>query len=194
MSVLFLYFEFFSHPEGANIYEEIVTLAKRLSFDGNSYGTALVNHEILGLDVFEEEWIWHISNYIQTPIFLILFSPYIIIGFKYLKKLIKGKSGKEKFVYLVVALGSLTAVPQMILKVDYGRYMFGFFFYYIAIVMCLIAMNDEHVVDVLEETKEEVKRVTPNGKWLIIYPLLYMPFLDVYICPLTGIIFELIWL
>lgn len=194
VSVLFLYFEFFSHPEGPNIYEEVVALAKRLSFDGESYGTALVNHEILGLDVFEEEWIWHISNYIQFPIFLVLFSPYIVIGYKFLTKLVKEKSGVEKLVYLAVALGSLTAVPQMILKVDYGRYMFGFFFYYIAIVMCLIAMKDEYVVNVLETTKEEVKKFISNGKWLIVYPLLYMPFLDVYICDLTGAIFEWIWL
>lgn len=193
-SIFFVYFEFFSHPEGEHIYEEIVTLAKSLSMTGNKYSESLVNHEILGLDVFEAEWKYHVINYIESPMFLVLFSPYIIIGIDFLRRLFIGKTVKEKWVYFAVAVCSLTVVPQMILKVDYGRYMFGFFFYYIVIVMCLIALKDQNVIYQLEDSIDRVKNRVPVGKFLIVYPMIFMPFLDVHICRMLRSVYELIFL
>jgi len=181
-SVFFLYFEFFSHPEGEGIYEEIVTLAKSLSRSGNSFSESMVNHEILGLDVYDDEKIFHTINAIETPIAFCFYFPYLFIGLGFLVRLFRGKSVKEKWAYLAVAVGSLTLIPQIVLKVDLGRYMFAAFFYYIAIVMCLIAMKDKHVIAQLEDSISRVKNTIPAGKLLIAYPMMLMPFLDVPIC------------
>lgn len=181
-SVFFLYFEFFSHPQGEGIYEEIVTLAKSLSKSGYSFSESMVNHEILGLDVYEDEMIFHIINAYETPIAMCFYFPYVIIGIAFLVRLFKGKSVKEKWAYFAVAVGSLTLIPQIALKVDFGRYMFAGFFYYIAIVMCLIAMKDKHVIAQLEDSISRVKATLPAAKLLIAYPMMLMPFLDVPIC------------
>lgn len=177
----FLYFEFFSHPEGANAYQEIVALSKKLAQDGKSYSTSMVKHEILGEDVFEYEWKFHLINYASTPVALVMFAPYLIIGISFLIRLFKGKTVKEKWVYFAVAVGSLTTIPQFILKVDYGRYFFAVFFYYIAIVMCLVSMKDKHVIYQLEDSIARVKSKIPAAKLLIAYPMMFMPFLDVQV-------------
>ena len=180
-SAFFLYFEFFSHPEGANAYKEIVALSKQLAQDGKSYSTSMVKHEILGEDVFEYEWKFHLINYYSTPVALVIYLPYLMIGIPFFVRLFKGKNLKEKLVYLAVAVGSLTTIPQFILKVDFGRYFYAVFFYYIAIVMCLIAMKDKHVIGQLEDSIERVKNKIPAAKLLIAYPMMYMPFLDVQV-------------
>lgn len=178
-SALFLYFEFFSHPEGNNIADEIIALAKALSQDGKSYSTSMVDHEILGLDVYDDEWYCHMVNRYEIPLALFFYSPYLVIGLHFFRGLFRKKNAKEIWAYLGVALGVLTLLPQMILKVDYGRYLFAAFFYYIAMILCLIAMKDEHIINQLEKTKAAIKRVIPCAQLLIAYPMLFQPFLDV---------------
>lgn len=181
-SVFFLYFEFFSHVDGENIFEEIVATAKSLSYSGKAYGTMLVQHEILGQGVWMDEWKYHVANFVDVPIFTILFLPYLTIGVRYLKKLVKGaKKTTDKWAYLAVALGALTVVPEMLLKVDFGRYVFAIFFYYIVLVMCLIAMGDRYVYDSLEETKDVIKAKIPFAIILIVYPMMFMPLYDIII-------------
>ena len=181
-SIFFLYFEFFSHVDGNNIYEEIVATAKSLSKSGTGYGTMLVKHEILGEGVWMDEFIFHLSNFVDAPIFLGLFLPYLIIGIVFLKKLLTGhREITDKLAYLAVVLGSLTVLPEMLLKVDFGRYVFAVFFYYIVIVMCLIVMGDEFVSDTLDEVKESVKARVPFAIFLLVYPMLFMPIYDVMV-------------
>ena len=180
-SAFFLYFEFFSHPEGENVYNEIVALSKQLAQDGESYSINMVMHEILGQDVFEYEMKYHIINYASIPVALVIYGPYLVIGISFLVSLFRGKSVKEKWAYFAVAVGSLTTLPQFILKVDYGRYLYAVFFYYIAIVMCLIAMKDKHVIKQLEDSISCLKSKIPMAKLLIVYPMLFMPFLDVQV-------------
>lgn len=193
-SVLFLYFEFFSHPEGTGIFEEIVSLAKSLSMDGKSYSESMVYHEILGMDIYDLEEKCHTMNRNETPFFTMFFFIYPVIGISFLVNLIKGKAVKEKWAYLAVALGSLTILPQVILKVDYGRYVFATFFYYIAIVICLIVMQDQQVSKQLEDTMECVKQRIPLAKLLIVYPMLFMPFLDVHISYISYKLYTLLGL
>ncbi|MCI8710860.1 MAG: hypothetical protein HFH23_00985 [Ruminococcus sp.] len=195
ISVLFLYFELFSHVNGPEIFDEVVASAKALSEDGKGYATSLLNHEILGKDVFEEEWEYHVFNYKEFPTALLLFSPYIVIGLSFFKKLIgKGKktaggdnalSGQKdaarRFAYLVLFVGVATVLPEMILKVDYGRYMFRIFYYYISMVMMFMAMGDTVVADQVEETKEDVKGKVPVPMVVLLYPMFLTPFYDVII-------------
>ena len=102
-----------------------------------------------------DEWEYHVANYIDTPIFLCFFFPYIFIAIHFFGHLLRGKTKKEKVAYSLVMLGAATVVPEMILKVDYGRYVYAVFFYYIAIVLCLIAMGDQVIAGQLEETKQQ---------------------------------------
>ena len=181
-SVFFLYFEFFSHVDGELIYDEIVTTAKSLSASGKAYGTMLVQHEILGEGVWMDEWKYHFANFVDVPIFVIFFLPYLFIGIHFLKKLVKRQNNiQDKLIYLAVALGSLTVIPEMLLKVDFGRYVFAVFFYYIAIVMCLIVMGDNDVAEELENTKAAVKSKLPFAIILLVYPIIFMPLYDVVI-------------
>ena len=78
-------------------------------------------------------------------------------------------------------LGAATVVPEMILKVDYGRYVYAVFFYYIAIVLCLIAMGDQVIAGQLEETKQAVKAKLPCAIILLVYPMIFMPLYDIII-------------
>lgn len=192
-SVFFLYFEFFSHVDGEAIYDEIVNTAKSLSYSGEAYSKMLVQHEILGQGVWMDEWRFHKANFVDVPIFVVLFLPYLIIGITFLKKLVKGKKElTEKLPYLAVALGALTVVPEMLLKVDFGRYVFAVFFYYITIVMCLIVMGDRHVANTFNDTKELVKSKIPFAIILVVYPIMFMPLYDVIISLVDSNISQLV--
>ena len=192
-SVFFLYFEFFTQIDGESIYEEIVSTAKSLSYSGEAYSKMLVQHEILGQGVWMDEWRFHKANFVDVPIFVILFLPYLIIGITFLKNLVKGKKElTEKLPYLAVALGALTVVPEMLLKVDFGRYVFAVFFYYITIVMCLIVMGDRHVANTFSDTKELVKSKIPFAIILVVYPMMFMPLYDVIISLVDSNISQLV--
>lgn len=187
VSAFFLYFEFFSHAQGGENYVEVVELAKALSQDGQSFSESLVNHEILGVDVFEAEYLYHLMNYLEAPIFIILFLPYIVMFVLFFKGLLKGQGGKRGYglAYLAVLFGAVTVVPEVILKVDYGRYAFAIIFYYVAIIICLMAMGDEGIASQVGSLAVWARKF-PAAKLWIIYPLVFMPFGDVHI-------FQKIW-
>lgn len=177
VSVLFVYFEFLSHVGGQEVANDIMEKAKAISIDGQSYNTSLINHEILGKGVFMDEWWFHKYNYEATIFFIIFFIPFILMGVRFLKGLVK--DAKNKWPYLLIALGASTLVPQIVLKVDYGRYSYYAFFYYIMAVMACLAMKDEHVVFELANTKERLRRHMISPELLLLYIMLFMPFLDV---------------
>lgn len=181
ISAFFCYFEFFSHVNGTEIADEIVTNAKLLSEDGESYNETIVRHEILGEDVFLDEMKYHIYNYKDFPIFLILFAPYLAIGLHFFVKLIRSNRKWNRLNYLMILLGAATIIPQMILKVDYGRYMFTTLFYYILVVMVIFAMGDVRVALQLEDTKQAIKQRTTVPLVLLVYPVFLTPFYDVII-------------
>ena len=61
VSVLFLYFEFFSHTAGQAAYEAIIENAKKLNFF-NEYHEGLVRKEILGISVAKSEVTFKLVN------------------------------------------------------------------------------------------------------------------------------------
>lgn len=190
VSVLFLYFEFFSHVSGPEIYEEVVETAKMLSPSGDMYNVSMVNHEILGEGVFMDEWKFHVYNYHDFPVFCIFFLPYIILGVSFFKKLLTGRKKEQCLAYLGIAAGAATVLPEMILKVDYGRYVFVTIFYYLITIIALIALRDQTVAAQFVQTKEEVKRKMPVPIILLLYPIFFVPFYDVIICRFTNKIVE----
>lgn len=194
VSAFFLYFELFSHFQGKEIYSEIVSLAKSLSMDGESYSESLVNHEILGVDVYEEEYIFHLMNRMEMPLFVIAFLPYIVYGGGFLLRLIHAKQGKDLLTYLAVVLGGITVIPEMILKVDYGRYMYALIFYYIGITLCLLAMGDGEIRQNVNILFAKLKKQMPASKIvMLLYPMTFMPFLDVHITQRIGDVVQQIW-
>ena len=181
ISAFFCYFEFFSHVNGTEIADEITTNAKLLSEDGESYNETIVRHEILGEDVFQDEMKYHIYNYEDFPVFLLLFAPYIVIGLHFFIRLFRTTESWNRLMYLIIFVGAGTILPQMILKVDYGRYMFSTFFYYILVVMVLFAMGDIRIGVQLENTKCAIKERTSVPLVLLVYPVFLTPFYDVII-------------
>ncbi len=183
--VLFLFFEFFSHINTAGVVDELIAQSKLLSHTGNDYNETILNHEILGQGVFKDELEYHLINVRELPFFLIMFSPYLVIFILFSKRLLRGEKGRRLLAYLAVVLGALTLLPEMILKVDFGRYAYYTFFYYILIIMSLIVMKDKKTINAFEDVKCVVNEKISFGKLLIVYPLIYMPFSDWFISHIT---------
>lgn len=184
-SVLFLYFEFFSHMNGAGVYEDLIRIASSLRYDG-TYHADVIDKEILGIDLAEREIAFRKNNCIQFPFFLLLMSPYIIIGVRFFKNLLRAANDRmEKCKYLMIACGSVTIVPDLLLKCDYGRWMFSILCYYAVVTIALLGMKDQLFS---REIKKISTELTQNRPWMILllfYPLLLQPLQDVSIIPFT---------
>jgi len=180
-SALFLYFEFFSRTDGSAIYETIVEVAKGLRFD-KDYHVDLIDHEILGIDLSERELKYRYKNFVEFPIFCLFMSPYLVMAFRFFKKLIqKAQTMLEKWKYFFVAAGVLTMVPALIMKCDFGRWMFIIMAYYFVVILSLLAMKDTLIEEEIHNLGEKIKGMGPAGFILMIYPAFFLPFKDVVI-------------
>lgn len=186
-SVLFLYFEFFSRTNGALIYDQVLAEAKLLAQNG-AYHTGLLEHEVLGLNLDDSEDAFRRLNRSEFMISLVLFLPYYTIGIKFFYDLIKNAVTKlDKFKYFVVLIGSLTMLPDFILKVDYGRWFMAVMLYYIVVILALMMMKDEGMERQLKKTFDSIA----SKSWsflLMIYPVLLVPLCDVDINPIINFI------
>lgn len=188
-SALFLWFELFSHFNGENIYDDIVAKAVALCNNG-AYHEDVIDHEILGIDLTDRERGWRLFNIIQYPVFIVLMLPYLILLVKFFVGLFqKAESRQEKWKCFFIAAGAGTILPDILLKVDSGRWMFSIICYYCVVLICLLAMKDPLVERQAQESMNAVKR-RPGAIVLLIYPLLLQPLGDVYICNLTQWIGE----
>lgn len=193
VSILFLWFELFSHMKGMDIYNSVVATAKSLSRSGEDIHWDVVDKEILGIDLTAREVSYHRHNYAEFPIFVVLMLPYIIIGFRCLLNIIKrAQDKKRKISYWIVLLGAGTILPDMILKVDYGRWMFSIIFYYFVIVLALIACGDAIVKEEVCCTMHRVKEKSVLSLLLLVYPIFFVPFNDICICQTTTNIMDYI--
>lgn len=186
-SALFLWFELFSHFQGDNIYEELVSCAQSLCLDGKIHSD-VIDHEILGVDLSKREWTYHLQNFLQLPFFLVLFSPYLVLGVRFFRNVVRqAGTKKEKLKYLAVAVGALTLLPDFILKVDYGRWIFAFICYYTVVVLVLLAMGDEIMRTQLQLMTQEIRAKYSWSALLLAYPLLLTPFRDVTINRIVAV-------
>lgn len=192
-SVLFLYLNFFSHQNGKEIYDEIYNIASSLAHDGVVH-TNLILHEILGESPFVNEWPEHVHNFQELPVFLVLMSPYLVIAFRFFRNTIREAKGAYKLKYLAVAVGAATILPDLIVKIDYGRWMFSIIFYYFVTILVLLARRDPIIVRNFQIETDRMKQRPAFFMALLIYPVLFTPLTDVYICELTNNITNyLIW-
>lgn len=184
-SVLFLYLNFFSHRNGEAIYDEIYEIASSLAHDGVVH-TNLMMHEILGESPFVNEWAEHVHNFQEFPVLIILMLPYLVIAFRFFRNTIREAKGAYKLKYLAVAVGSATILPDLIVKIDYGRWMFSIVFYYFMTILVLLALKDEIIVHNFNREVERMKQKPALTIALLVYPVLFTPFKDVFICDLTN--------
>ncbi len=185
-SALFLYLNFFAHTSDMSIYNSVVEDAVLLSKEDEGYHKALLQHEVLGIDPTTSEWEYHLRNLVEFPIFALIMLPYIILLIRVFTKVIKESTQKtDKIKYIVLAIGVLTIVPNLILKVDYGRWMFAIIIYYILIFSFLIATKDKPITNVLNL---EIDRIKTKPYVLLFYVLPFMvtPMWDVNICMVSA--------
>ena len=181
VSVLFLYFEIFRSPMGQAVYNELVELNKRVSPDGNYY-KELLQHEILGKDVYQMEEKFHVMNREELVFVMLVFAPYAILLVRLFKNLLSEISEKsEKLAYWLVILGPCTLIPEWLLKVDFGRYVFATIFYYFGILLCLLMLDTsrERIYEQLAETKQFICSKTAMPYMVMIFPAVLMPLRDI---------------
>ncbi len=185
-SVLFLYFELFSHFNGENIYEDIVNKAHLLC-ETEKIHDDVIDHEILGIDLTDREVDYHWMNAVQFPIYLIFISPYIVIAIMLFKALIKNSKEKvDKFKYIILAIGAVTILPDMLFKVDFGRWVFAVVAYYAVVILAVISMGDKNLITQINTLTTKVKNNIPGAILLLVYPIILQPLMDVSICPLVA--------
>lgn len=189
-SFLFIWFQFFSHVDGNLIYDEIVSDAKKLSFE-EDYHNALIRAEILGEDLTSEEATFRLINRVEFPIFLLCFSPYIwLLGNVFKNVLQKSVGLLEKCKYILLLVGVGTILPDMLLKVDYGRWMLVIISYYVIVMLALLAMGDTIMEESVKEIGDRLNNKGPLTWFLIGYPLLLQPLQHTWICEFTKGIAE----
>jgi hypothetical protein len=163
-SVLFLWFELFSHANGENIYDEIINVAKMVSEDGETIHQDVIDKEILGVDLSDRE-----------------------VQFRFFRRLIQAQTEKKnKWKYIFVAIGSGTILPDMLLKCDYGRWVFAIICYYAVVIMALMAMGDSQVKKQIGITMHKIKEKSILGYALVAYPIMFQPLQDVTICEFVA--------
>ena len=184
--ILFFWFELFSHANGDGIYEEIVANAKKLCKNGKIHQD-VVDKEILGIDLTGREVKYHRMNAVQFPIFILLMLPYILLMVRFFKGLIaQAAEKKDKIKYIFVAIGAGTILPDLLLKVDFGRWMYAIIAYYCVVLLALFAMGDEAVGRQFVLAVECIKKHGFAALVMLLYPLIFQPLWDVAICSVVA--------
>lgn len=193
VSVLFLYFELFSHVNGEGIYEEVVQIATNVGRDG-LYHKDVIDKEILGIDLADREVVWYRYEIMQFPFFLLLMSPYIVILCKVLSNVIKNcHEKKEKMKYIAITIGAGTILPDLLIKVDFGRWMFSIICYYCVVILAVLAMGDYKLEQALDIVFGDIRKKYGMASYLLlVYPLLLQPLGDVNINQITAYIGQLL--
>ncbi|MBR1572124.1 MAG: hypothetical protein IJ655_05250 [Lachnospiraceae bacterium] len=189
VSIMFLYFEFFSHLHGEAIYQEIHDTAAAISEDGQSVNDSLLKHEILGLDVYDDEYAYRRLNQVEFPKYLVLYSPILVAALMLIIEIIKNAKDRfTKMLHVMILLGGVTVLPEMVLKVDYGRYVFALILYYSTILLVLIAMGDEAVDGALTTMRTKYKKFVWAIPGLLIYAMIFVPYRAVRISEVVNTI------
>ncbi len=119
---MFLWFELFSRTNGNDIFETVLRCDQCI-LSGESIIRLSLYHEVLGIDVSGAETDFVYMNHVQLVLYLLILLPAIVVLARAFVRIIKKADDLfAKLKYLAVAVGSLTILPDMLLKVDYGRW------------------------------------------------------------------------
>ena len=170
-SGMFLWFELFSRTNGNDIFETVLQDATNVSYQG-IYHTTLLYHEVLGIDVSGAETDFVYMNHVQLVLYLLILLPAIVVLARAFVRIIKKADDLfAKLKYLAVAVGSLTILPDMLLKVDYGRWILAVVTYYLLIILAMLVLRDPLVT---EETEVVVDGIKQHPAWLIYFTLVVL--------------------
>ena len=161
--------------------------------DEGEYFDILINHEILGIDPWEEEWPSHIYNFVELPCYCILNLPYLILGVRLFKNIIQAATTKlEKIKYTLLPLCALTMLPCYALKIDFGRWVFAGTAYFALVILALVALKDKIITQQLHALMEDIKARYAYAHLLLIYVVTMIPLYDIHINQITRVITD--WL
>ena len=185
---LLLYLELYSHSGIDDIsFREVVGNATSLSEEG-TYHETLLEHELKGIDLSSVEHDYHMKNLAEIIIYGILMLPYIVIFFRFVYSLIKNAEDNiSRFKYIIVCAGSLTMLPDYLIKVDYGRWIVATILYYL-VTFSVLYVLDDYVKGAIDEQITKVKKRGYIWLILLIYPILFIPYRDVNIDKITALI------
>ena len=177
---LFSHFENYMYENPTEIATEIQESAKALSETGKSYGKTYLDEEILGKDLsLTESRLDQTEDNLQDlPVFLFLFSPYLIAMIYLFIQMVHDTdtTWRKRISYLVLLFGSICILPMLFTDVYYGRYMFQLTFYYIAIFIVLISSGEHKTSTYFDNLKAGIKQLTPLTFVWFLYPFLLTPF------------------
>lgn len=180
---LFVFFEFFCTDDGASIVDTVKATAQMLSEDGNSFSNMVIKRDILQDNMTKYVANYRLQNKQDLPTFCILFAPYIFFGVRYFIKLITNKTltPAKRFLFGAFLFGGAAMIPLFVRDIYYGRYVFHVIFYYVALVIALIAMQDKDAEDALDSLRADLKKITPLSFVWILYPIFLLPLRSVAI-------------
>lgn len=163
--------------------EEFIALGRLLSQNGNSYDIGLATYAMRECSSIMPEWGYHQDNYVALLVFFLCFSPYLLIGRNYYVHLYQRSSqnGIPHKLYRMMQLGGLALLPEFIFKVNYGYFISEICLYYILIFIFYIVAEDKYIIEEIYHMDERIKERIPIPEILLIYPLAFMPFMDVSI-------------
>lgn len=194
VSVIFVYMEILRLPVSEDVYRIIEQRSIVLASEGNNMDYlptvySLLDSELLRHDVYEYESLWHYINRREVPVFLVLFMPYGVVLWKILRKAIcKIEDIGEKIGVVGLILGIVTIVPELVLKVDFGRWFYCIIMYYALLLLSMMALQNSAIAEATCEVVTKEKR-----KWcitLLIYAFAFVPLRDVLVSDFTYSIAE----
>ena len=87
--------------------------------------------------------------------------------------------------YIVMLIGIGTMLPDLLLKVDYGRWIYAIVFYYCITWMFMMAEKDRLFEASLRDNLKYMNQVGIVSVFVLAYPIILQPLGDVYICDVT---------
>ena len=186
-AVIFLYLNF-NHTQGRAAYDEILKVAQSLAYPGynGEVHKQLLMHEILGEDPASDEWAIHVLNFKEGAIYAVLMLPYLIIAGRFFAKCIKRAAGwLQKLKYVAVAVGAWLILPDLIVKIDYGRWIFSMILYFFLVVMALLMMQDEIITGEFHASVSRIRKHPALVVFLFVYPVFFTPMGDTWISQLS---------
>ena len=162
--------------------EEALAFGQLLSANPQNYDAALAGRTLRECSAILPEWGYRGNNYINLVIFLLMFSPYWMLGQSFCEHFYRQKMTEDQAkVYRLMQWGTLAIIPQLLLKITYGYFVAEVMIYYLILLMFYIAQEDELVLTQMARSGEQLKNRMPVAYVLLLYPLLFMPFTDVSI-------------
>ena len=139
------------------------------------------------MDLSGVEHEYHMKNLAEIIIFVAFMLPYIIMFFKLMIQVFHNANKKaDKWKYAFLYLGALTMLPDYLIKVDYGRWIMSTIAYYL-VIGCFLYIKDEDFARNATDYLEGVKKRFIIYPLLIVYPVFFVPYLDVNIDSITAI-------